>query len=161
MQRLSGKTSGHESQSVDSSQCDSEAPSTRKLPDLEVCKESPVFEDMVKNPEATTTPTTTTSSGSHNSRSSELLDPESPRTRENDHLLISEDHPQLAAYCNEFPTSSNSPTADRFAVGPGDDEDDSIAAVKLEEHGFQVDPSCGYFLPPMVEQGGLSWWDWA
>jgi hypothetical protein len=49
-------------------------------------------------------------------------------------------------YCSQFPPES--------FVGPGE----LAFPVKLEDG---LDPSCSYFLPPMVEQGVLPWWDWA
>lgn len=155
---------------MDSSQCDSEAvtePSPRKLAGsqtIDVCAatESSLEDVIVKEPQ------TTTSSGSNNnSTNSELVDAESPRTTDSSNQHLSAEDPQLAGYCNQFPTSA---AADSFNVGPPglhDVEvvDDAIVAalpVKLEDsHGFQVDPNCGYFLPPMVEQGVLPWWDWA
>jgi homeobox-leucine zipper protein len=90
---------------------------------------------------------TTSSDGSNDESSSELLDADSPRTSDSNHLSeLVEDPAHLVGYCSQFPPES--------FVGPGE----LAFPVKLEDG---LDPSCSYFLPPMVEQGVLPWWDWA
>lgn len=97
-----------------------------------------------------TTTGTTSSDGSNSESSSELLDADSPRTTGSNHLSsLGEDPSLLVGYCSQFPPES--------FVGPGE----LSFPVKLEDGHFQVDPSFSYFLPPMVEQGVLPWWDWA
>ncbi|KAG0626371.1 hypothetical protein M758_2G120900 [Ceratodon purpureus] len=160
VQRLSGKTTSQDSKSdLESSQCDSEAhcDATEPAPNHQTscppktealeCKDSEdQQETLVKEQNIPTS-----SDGSNDESSSELLDADSPRTTDSNHLSgLGADSNHLAAYCDHFPPES--------FVGPGE----LMFPVKLEDHGqFQVDPSCNYFLPPMLEQGVLPWWDWA
>lgn len=152
VQRLAGnKSPQHDSiRSVDSdsernAHCSAEptGPSRKatSAPTIEVCEKKEEGPSTVKEQIAT-------SSGSNiDQSSSELLDSDSPRTSDSNHLscsrLESDPHIQL------LPPES-------FG---GD-------AVKLElgSCGFQADPNCNYFLPSMVqpEHAVLPWWDqWA
>ncbi|KAG0558425.1 hypothetical protein M758_10G025500 [Ceratodon purpureus] len=136
VQRLSGNktTSNQDSQSVDSSQCKSELAhcSPPTDPSKTNAKCSPTIE-LCKEKEDSTVDS-----------SSELLDTDSPRTTASNHLSGLQE--ELAC---DFPPES-------FG-GPGEP-----FPVKLEDGcGFQVDPNCNYFLPPMLERGVLPWWDWA
>ncbi|XP_024401525.1 uncharacterized protein [Physcomitrium patens] len=169
VQRLSGKTSpqgSQSSQSADSSQCESDShcmPDTEESPKL---GKKPYNLAITKDHHHTrSSPTmtvcstpklevekTSTSSGSN---SSDLLDADSPHTSDSN----PSDEEKLAC-CSQFPPPES-------LVGPLGVDDDVNASqqsfpVKLEEgcHAFQVDPNCGYFFAPAVEQSVLPWWDW-
>jgi homeobox-leucine zipper protein len=73
--------------------------------------------------------------------SSELLDADSPRTTAGSDLAGLQQQEDDQA----------------LVVAPGSEPFN----VKFEDGscGFQVDPSCNYFLPPMLERGVLPWWD--
>ncbi|KAG0608492.1 hypothetical protein M758_8G109900 [Ceratodon purpureus] len=153
VQRLSGKTSPkpgpkYSPKSMDSSQCDGHCSSeptepsrkTKSAPTIEVCEKKAETANTVKEQSAA-------SSGSNES-SSELLDSDSPRTVDSNHMSSRQEDGHLQL----FPPES--------FVGPGD----SAFPVKLELGcGFQADPNCNYFLQPVQpEQGVLPWWDqWA
>lgn len=155
VQRLSGTASPQRSpKRVDSAQCEAHCsaepagPSrqAKSVPTIEVCEKS-------KEEAATTTPVkeqATASSGSNES-SLELLDSDSPRTVDSNHLCSREEgEGQLQL----FPSPES-------LVGPVDDS----AKLELGSCGLPADPNCNYFLPSMVvqpEQGVLPWWDqWA
>jgi hypothetical protein len=138
---------------VDSAQCETHC-SAEPAETSRQAKSAPTIEVREKSKEeAATTPVkeqATASSGSNES-SLELLDSDSPRTVDSNHLCSRE---EAEGQLQLFPSPES-------LVGPGDD------SVKLElaSCGLPTDPNCNYFLPSMVvqpEQGVLPWWDqWA